>query len=328
MSLLDKLKRMYRVFRAVYVRKFIHFSRKVKLPGFQGVSLWEIIFFFLYSIRKGLIGMRAAAVSFHFFLAMIPFGLVLVVLTSYTPGLSLEADIAPVISALIPDQLFNRFMDGLDQYHHSTVNSWISIGFVLALYFTSNGFTVLIRAFNSSRIDFKKRNWWSIRLVSFSFVLIFLAGIIAVFYSIILVRMGLVLWSNNSDFIYDHFDTIYVGIDLIFLGVLLYFGIALMYYLGPQNRKQFKFFSPGATLATVLIMIISVFYELYVAYYANYNDLYGSLGTVLMLLLWIYLISYSLIIGFELNASIHGAMSGKSLRKLKDLDNRYEDSVS
>jgi len=328
MSLLDKLKRLYRIFRAVYVRKFIHFSRKVKLPGFQGVSLWEIIFFFLYSIRKGLIGMRAAAVSFHFFLAMIPFGLVLVVLTSYTPGLSLESDIAPVISALIPDQLFNRFMDGLDQYHHSTVNSWISIGFILALYFTSNGFTVLIRAFNSSRMDFKKRNWWSIRLVSFSFVLIFLAGIIAVFYSIILVRMGLVLWANNADFIYDHFDTIYVGIDLIFLGVLLYFGIALMYYLGPRNRKQFRFFSPGATLATLLIMIISVFYELYVAYYANYNDLYGSLGTVLMLLLWIYLISYSLIIGFELNASIHGAMTSKSLRKLKDLDNRYEDSVS
>lgn len=270
--------------------------------------------------------MRAAAVSFHFFLAMIPFGLVLVVLTSYTPGLSLEADIAPVISALIPDQLFNKFMSSLDQYHHSTVSSWISIGFILALYFTSNGFTVLIRAFNSSRMDFKKRKWWSVRLVSFGFVFIFLAGIIAVFYSIILVRMGLVLWSNESDFIYNNFDTIYVGIDLLFLGVLLYFAIALMYYLGPQNRKQFRFFSPGATLATVMIMVISVFYELYVAYYANYNDLYGSLGTILVLLLWIYLISYALIIGFELNASIHGAIHEKKLRKLKELDNRSEKS--
>lgn len=328
MPFTSKLIRLFRIFRAFYVRRFIHFARKIKLPGFQGVSLWEIIFFFLYSIRKGLIGMRAAAVSFHFFLALIPFGLVLVVLTSYTPGLSLEADIAPVISALIPDQLFSRFMASLDQYHQSTVNSWVSVGFILALYFTSNGFTVLIRAFNSSRMDFKKRKWWSVRLVSFSFVILFLAGIITVFYSIILVRMGLVLWSNNADFIADYFDAIYVGIDLLFLGLLLYFGVALMYYLGPQNRKQFRFFSPGATLATLLIMIISVLYELYVAYYANYNELYGSLGTVLMLLLWIYLISYSLIIGFELNASIHGAITNKSLRKLKDLENRYNESVS
>ncbi len=327
MSVLNKIKRIGRIFRAVYIRKFIHVTRKIKLPGFQGVSLWEIIFFFLYSVRKGLIGLRAAAVAFHFFLAMIPFGLVLVVLTSYTPGLNLESDIAPIISALIPDQLFAKFMSGMDAYEHSSVSSWISVGFILALYFTSNGFNVLIRAFNSSKLNFKKRKWWSIRLVSLGFVFVFVIGIIVTFYSIILVRIGLVKWSETSVFIKDYFDQIYVGIDVLFLGVLLYFGVAILYYMGPRKRDNFKFFSPGASLATVLILVISVFYELYVAYFSSYNELYGSLGTILILLLWIYLISYALLIGFELNASIDGAIQEKSLRRLEQLDDRYEKTI-
>ncbi len=325
MSIIQKIKRLARIVRAVYIRKFIHITRKIKLPGFQGVSVWEIIFFFLYSIRKGLVGMRAAAVAFHFFLAMIPFGLVLVVLTSYTPGINLETDIAPVISALIPDQLFEKFMSGIDQYEHSSVTSLISVGFVLALYFTSNGFNVLIRAFNSSKINFAKRKWWSVRLISFGFVLAFILSIIVTFYTIILVRIGLVNLAENIEWVNDYFDQIYVTIDFLFLGVLLYFGVAMLYYMAPRKRHEFKFFSPGATLATILILLISVGYELYVVYYASYNDLYGSLGTIIIILIWIYLISYSLIIGFELNASIKGAMAQKKLRRLEDLDKRYEE---
>jgi membrane protein len=324
MPVSQKLKRLARIFRAVYIRKFIHFARRIKLPGFQGVSLWEIIFFFLYSLRKGLIGMRAGAVAFHFFMATIPFGLVLVVMTTYTPGISLEADIAPVVSALIPDQLFAKFMSSVHEYEQSSVTSWVSFGFLLALYFTSNGFNVLIKAFNSSRMKFEKRKWWSIRLISFGFVLTFIVGILIVFYALIYVRKGFIMWSESSTFVHDYFDQIYALTDLLFLGVLVYFGISLIYYFGPRRRAGFKFFSPGATLAFVLIAIISIVYEIYVAKFASYNDLYGSLGTIIMLLLWIYMISFALLIGFELNASIHGAIEKKSLDQLERLEERYQ----
>lgn len=273
--------------------------------------------------------MRAGAVAFHFFLALIPFGLVLVVLTTYTPGIDLEADIGPVISVLIPDQLFENFMGGLQEYEKSTVSSFISVGFVFALYFASNGFSVLIKAFNESKIDFGKREkWWSVRLVSIGFVISFIVAIFFVFYLLIFVRKGFMMWAESSDFIKDYFNQIYGFTDILFLGFLVYSAISLMYYFGPKVKKRvFNFFSPGATLAFVLIVIISLVYQLYVTSFANYNELYGSLGTIIMLLLWIYMISFALLIGFELNASIHGAITQKKLQNLEDLEERYDKSI-
>ncbi|UKN00138.1 YihY/virulence factor BrkB family protein [Paracrocinitomix mangrovi] len=325
MAISEKLNRIGRIIRVVYLRKFIHVARKIKLPGFQGVSLWEIIFFFLYSLRKGLIGMRAGAVAFHFFLAIIPFGLVLVVLTSYTPGISIESDIAPVVSALIPDQLVAELMKGMDEYENSSVSSLISFGFVFALYFASNGFNVLIKAFNSSKIEFAKREkWWSIRLVSFGFVVVFLVALIAVFYMLILVRKGFNIWADSSNLINDYFTEIYITTDIIFLGLFVYSMVAFIYYFGPRKKKGFTFFSPGASLAFFLIVVISIFYQLYISNFANYNALYGSLGTFIMVMLYVYMISFALLIGFELNASIHGAIQQKKLNNLDALEKRYD----
>ncbi|MEZ4923592.1 MAG: YihY/virulence factor BrkB family protein [Crocinitomicaceae bacterium] len=325
MPLVQKAKRLARIFRAIYVRKFIHFARKVKIPGFQGVSLWEIIFFFLYSLRRGLIGMRAGAVAYQFFIAAIPFGLVLVVLTAYTPGIHIENDFAPVLSDLLPAPLVERILNGLHEYENSSVTSLISLGFVFALYFTSNGFTVLIKAFNGSKMDFAKRKWWDIRLVSMGFVITFIVGIVLTFYGMILVRKGFVYWAESSKIIDKYFDQIYAITDMLFLGFLIYGGIALIYYFGPRKRSRFKFFSPGATLAFVMVVIISLAYGYYITNFANYNALYGALGTVMMVLLWLYMMSFSILIGFELNASIHGAIQYKKLDNLEQLEKRYQE---
>lgn len=325
MSWFNRTKRYARRLKAVYVRAFIHLTRKIKLPGFQGISLWEIIFFFIYSLKRGLIGMRAGAVSFHFFLALIPFGLVLVVLTSYIPGVDLEQDIAPVISALVPEMLFERFMSGLHEYENSTVRSLLSFGFVLAIYFTSNGFSQLIKAFNISKMKFEKREkWWQVRLLSIGFVLVFIVAIMMTFYLLIFVRKGFIALAERSEFVRDYFNQIYGATDFLFLSFLVYCGISLMYYFGPKERKGFRFFSPGATLAFVLVMVISILYELYISSYATYNDLYGSLGTIIMIMLWVYMISFALLIGFELNASIQGAMAKKRLADMDELEKRYE----
>jgi membrane protein len=322
-QLVNKIKRLLRILRVTVIRKTIHLTRRIVLPGFEGVSLWEILFFFVWSIRKGFISTRASSLAFHFFLAMIPFGLVMVIIFAYVPYFDLENDMLPVFGSFIPESIFNQFVDNLDQFQNSTVSSLISFGFILALYFSSNGFSVLIRSFNSSRINFEKRNWWSAKITALAFVFVIIIGILALVLVVLLERKLLNFWAEHSAFIDNNLSLIFTILTSIFVAAMLYFAIATIYYFGPSNRNEFRFFSAGSSLATVLIIIISELYSFYIQKFANYDELYGSLGTIMMLLLWIYLISFVLLLGFELNASIHGAVQ-KKLHHLDNLKGRLE----
>ncbi|MCH2235292.1 MAG: YihY/virulence factor BrkB family protein [Crocinitomicaceae bacterium] len=302
----------------------IHVTRKLKLPGFEGISLWEILFFFGWSIRRGYITTRASSLAFHFFLAMIPFGLLLVVLSSQLHFFDLKHEILPILGSFIPEGVFDSLLGNMEEFENSSVTSLVSFGFLVAIYFTSNGFRVMIKTFNSSRVNFEKRKWWSIRLTAFMFVLVSLAGIILLFVSMLLERKAMVKWIQSNAFVADNSGWIFGIFAFITCGLFLYIGIAVLYYFGPSKRKQFKFFSAGATLATVLIVLISEAYSLYVRFFSTYDDLYGSLGTLMILMLWIYLVSIALLLGFELNASIHGALAKKRLDNLKDIEDRYQ----
>ncbi len=318
--IIQYLIRLYRVLRVVIVRKVIHLSRKIILPGFEGVSLWEILFFFVWSVRKGLIGTRASSLAFHFYLALIPFALVLVVSCAYIPFFDLKEDIIPILSGFIPEILVGKFIEGLNEFENSTVNSIISVGFVIAIYFISNGFSVMIRAFNSSKIKFEKRSWVSSRLVSLALVVGFIASIIIIFLMMVWQRKLLLIGASTFNFIEQNYDWLNYSIAFIFIGTIIYFGIAVLYYVGPADNSSFKFLSAGATLATILIILIFLLYSFYIKNFANYNALYGSVGTVIIILMWIYLNAYALLIGFELNASIHGAMAKKKLEGFSKLE--------
>ena len=298
------------------------------MPGFEGVSLYEILFFFFWSLRRGLLATRASSLAFHFFLAMIPFGLVLVILSAYLPFFNLERDVIPVFGGFIPESVFNNFVSNLDEFQNSTVNSLVSFGFILALYFSSNGFTELIQAFNSSKVGFDKRSWLSTKITSILFVFGIIGGLLALFIGVILIRKFLHFSGMNSEFIANNLDLVFSIITYVIVILVLYFAIAFIYYFGPSNRKQFKFFSAEATLSTVLIILSSQLYSFYIQQFSTYNELYGSLGTIMILLLWIYLISFVLLLGFELNASIHGVLQKKKLDSVDKLEERIQTGTS
>ena len=268
--------------------------------------------------------MRASALAFHFFLAMIPFGLIMVVLSDSLHFFDLDDDIIPVLGSFIPENLYNNFVDNIHQFQNSTVSSLISVGFIVALYFTSNGFNIMIKMFNQSKMKYHKRNWFGTRVTSFAFVIVFIVGILLMFLLVVWIRRWLNDLSATSEFFANNNGWIFTVSTLLLVAVFLYFAIALLYYWGPSSRKTFKFFSAGATLSTILIILISEGYTLYIQNFAHYNELYGSLGTLIALMLWIYLISFVLLIGFELNASIHGAMRNRKLQNYRDIEDRYE----
>jgi len=317
-ELFNKTKHFLRVMKAIYFRKLIHFTRKIKLPGFEGISVWEILVFFIWTIQKGLVGTRASSLAFHFFLAMIPFGLVLVISSAYVPFFDLRQDIIPIMSGFVPELLIDNFIDGLADLENSTVSSMVSVGFVMALYFISNGFLVMITAFNSSKIEFEKRSWLSTRLISLVLVVGFLLSIIATLLFIVWERKLLLVLGDNFAFVSNNFNFFFYGIAFLIIGSLLYFSISFLFWIAPSDRSTFRFMSAGSTLSTSLIILIFLGYSYYVTNYANYNALYGSVGTIIIVLLWIYFNAYALMIGFELNASIHGAIMKKKIQDIED----------
>jgi len=318
LTIKNKLIRLIRLLKVIFLRKIIHFTRKIILPGFEGISIWEILIFFVWTIRKGLVGTRASSLAFHFFLAMIPFGLALVISSAYVPFFDLRQDIIPILSGFVPELLIENFIDGLDDLENSTVNSMISVGFVMALYFISNGFLVMITAFNSSKVQFEKRSWLSTRFISLILVLGFLFSIIATLLFIVWERKLLLIVGENMTFVSNNFNFFFYGIAFFIIGSLLYFSISFLFWIAPSDQSTFKFMSAGSSLSTSLIILIFLGYSYYVTNYANYNALYGSVGTIIIVLLWIYFNAYALLIGFELNASIHGAIMKKKIENIED----------
>jgi len=313
-----------RILHVTVVRKTIHLTRKVILPGFEGLSLWEVLFFFVWSIRKGLITTRAASLSFHFFLAMIPFGLLLVILSAYLPFYDIEKDIVPILANFIPEQLVTNFLQSMHEFEHSSVSSLISFGFVLSLYFSANGFAVMIETFNHSRHKFDKRGYWSVQIASVVFVIVFLIGLLISFFILLTEKRLLNNWAETSNFVESHYYIFFVILNGLFFALILYFAIALIYYFGPSKRHGFRFFSAGATLTTTLIIVISIVYVYYINEFSKYNELYGSIGTIMILLLWIYFVSVTLLIGFELNASTHSVLMKKRLNQLESIKKNQE----
>ena len=322
--LTEKSKRLLRILRVTVIRKGIHLSRKVVLPGFEGLSLWEVMFFFGWSIRKGLITTRAASLSFHFFLAMVPFALLLVILSAYLPFYNIERDIIPILANFIPEQLVTNFIESMHEFEKSSVTSLISFGFLLSLYFSSNGFSVMINTMNHSKQKFKKRGFWEVKIISVIFVIVFLVAVLFSFFILLTEKKLLNTWADQSNFVNSNYPIMFGTINSIFFAVFLYFAIALIYYYGPSKRGSFKFFSAGASLATGSIIAISIAYVYYVNEFAKYNEIYGSIGTIMILLFWIYFVSISLLVGFELNASIHSVLARKKLDPLHDISVRQE----
>jgi membrane protein len=185
------------------------------------------------------------------------------------------------------------------------------VGFVLSLYFATNGINSLMEAFDNTYHTIETRSAIKQRIVA-----IFLVAIITI---LLIISIGLITFGTwllsiilpaqilESNL---YFSVIVVSKWLITF-VMLFFAISFIYYFAPAKKRHFRFISAGSTLATLLIISTTLGFNFYVNNFSRYNVLYGSIGTLLIVLLWIYFISFSLLIGFELNASIFHIKRGR-----------------
>ncbi len=313
--------------------QIVEWSKEHSLPGFFKVPLYDVVVFIYNEIKREALVTRANSMAFSFFLSLFPFIIALITLLPYLQKYILQyipiknsiitkttnveiliGELKTNFQEFIPEGIFNTISDVATNPRPGL----LSIGFLLAIFFGSNGMMALMRGFEKSyKSTFRKRSVIRKRLVA-----IFLTFLISMMLigSMILVVLG----QRMMQWLVDYLDAGSIGAisvqftRWIVVLALFYMGIAVIYRYGSATIRRFTLISPGTTLATVLSILSSLGFSFYVKEFDTYNQLYGYIGTIIVIMLWIQINAFNLLIGFELNASIAVNRDLKAMNENED----------
>jgi len=281
------------------VRTAKSWSSKIVLPGFEGLTLYEIFIFLVESFQKAQYATRSAAISYKFFSAIFPSLVFLLSLIPYVPIDNFQEDLLFYMEEMLPHNAYSLVEDTINDLVTKKHTALLSAGFLLSLYYASNGLNALLSGFNESYQIELKRSSIKQRIISLgSFALISVFLILAIS-SLILGEIAIhKIFSGGLSQVGNilfHF----IRWVVIIGGII--FSVSTLYNIGNPERKQWKYFSSGATLATIIIILASKGLIFYFDNFGKYNELYGSIGSLLIVLIWIQTINYILLVGFELS---------------------------
>jgi membrane protein len=301
MHLLTQIKR--RLLVSTPVSFVIRKSKKILLPGFRGIPLFDVVRFFFLQARKTGFSERSASIAFNFVMTIPPTVIFLFTLLPYLPiPRGFIDEMFVLIRDMVPGKENNEgLISFLSDILGKQRTALLSTGFILAMFFSSNAVMGIMRSFNKNYIGFKKRKslhqrWVAIRLTFILFILFFACVTALIMQGAVLRWLGV----KNAFLIWLIHNFRWVVIVL-----LISSSISFIYRYAPAVHKRWKFISPGSILATFLMIIFAIGFSYWVNNFSNYNELYGSIGTVLILMILIYFNALVLLIGFELNVSIN-----------------------
>ncbi len=282
-------------------------TKKIILPGFQGVPLYDVIKFFFNQVKKVGLNDRARSIAFSFLTAIPAATIFICTLIPYLPVhkkitrqlMMLTNDITP---NQITSQLVNNFVNDFLEKPRSGL---LSFGFLLTLFYASNAMMGLMRSFNKSLIYNSRRNFFQTRWMAIKLTLLLVLLVIG---SVIILVTQDQLLRNLLKWLHIHNRSakwLFKTLRWVVIIPLFYFVIAFIYKYAPSVSKRWKLASPGTMLATFLFILSTFIFSYWVNKFGTYNKVYGSIGSILILMLLIYFNSMILLIGYELNVSIH-----------------------
>ncbi len=299
---IEELIRNSRIFRT-----FKLVARKIILPGFDGMPLYDVIVFFIKGLLDGAISTRASSIAFKFFLALFPAIIFVFTLIPYIPIENFQSTLLEMIKSSVPQNFYILINSTITDIISRQQGGLLSFGFIMALYFASNGVLGVIIAFNNSAHSIETRKWWQQYMISIVLMLILVLIVVISIAAILLGTNGMQYLITAN--ILEKSLVLYLikyGRWIVVL-LMVFFGSSFLYYLAPAKKQRFRFISAGSTLATLLFIGSTLGFNYYVDNFAQYNALYGSIGTIIVIMMWLYLNSIALLVGFELNASISSA---------------------
>ncbi len=280
-------------------------AHHVSFPGFKGVPLMDVLRFVYAEILRDSLQIRSASIAFNVFLSLFPSIIIFFQIMSLVPVDTLNTTWFDFLEDILPRSAYYFVVDTIEEVlNRSNSPGVISIGFVLALFFASNGVSSLMTAFRKHRnLIAKQRSFISQRFIAFWLTLLLASVIIITLASVIagqyFIHLGLDLLELSG----FYFSIIWI-LKWVATFLLVLNTISIIYYFAPAVKNKWSYFSPGSILATFLCIISSLGFRWYINTFGKYSLLYGYIGTVMVLLLWLYVNAMVIIIGFEMNLGI------------------------
>jgi len=289
------------------IRPVFTLATKIPYPGEEKISLMDIARFFILGIQKGDIQTRARSISFEFFLAIFPAIIFFFTLIPYIPLEGFQERILFLLQEILPASTFEATRTTIEDILIQPRGGLLSFGFLFALYISTNGIYSMIESFNQSYHGIEVRTKFKQRLVSI-FLTMLLALIVVFSIALIIATEIASVYLEKKNFLNagTQIFLLQAGKWIILVGMSLT-AISSLYFYGPSKKNKRPFVSVGSVMATILLILTSIAFNFFISNFAQYNKIYGSIGTLIVILVWIYFNSLQLLIGFELNASIENA---------------------
>jgi len=288
----------------------VRFLKKIRLPGFEGLSVYDLLELYIVGIVKGTLTTRASAIAFSFFTAIFPFLLFVIILIPYIPIADFQTEFLDFLNSILPPQTSDFFFSNIfENISQSGGAGLLSSVFLLSMLLMANGVNAVFSGFENSYHVQLTRNIFQQYLYALGialilvFLVLFTVAIFGYFQIYILVPLYESL--SGKELADDKGLGWIIFAKYMFFIIMVYLATATLYFFGTKEGKASKFFSIGALLTTLLIILTSYFFSIYIENFSQYNKLYGSIGALLILLLYLWLNANILLLGYELNASLN-----------------------
>ena len=298
----------YRLKQISFIRWLVRLLKSIKLPGFEGLSIYHLFEMYAIGIINGAITLRASAVAFSFFMAIFPFLLFIIILIPYIPIETFKTDFLIFLETTLPPNTSDFFNHNIfENINTQSSGGLLSTVFLLSMLLMANGVNAVFSAFENSYHQQFNRNFVFQYLyalgVSIVLSVILITTIIGFgyleIYLLLPIYEGLNLGDTTSELQWIK------GMKFMFFVLMVYLGVSVLYFFGTQQNNQSRLFSIGALLTTILVLFNSYFFGIYIENFSNYNQLYGSIGALLILMFYLWLNAIILLLGYELNASLN-----------------------
>ncbi|MBQ0116399.1 MAG: YihY/virulence factor BrkB family protein [Flavobacterium sp.] len=295
------------------VNKIILLAQAIYIPGLEGLSVYEFLEIYIGGIAKGAFSYRAGSIAFSFFMAIFPFALFILNLIPYIPLEGFQTDFLHFVEQSVPPNTFEAIEAIIKDILHNSYKSLLSSGFILSIFLMSNGVNAILGGFQSSyHIGKNSRSF--IRQYAISIIISIVISLLLIFIVAAIVVSEVVIQGFSQNLNLD--DVLIIQIARYALVIVLIFSItSVLFKFGTRETKNIGFFNAGAIFTTLLMIISSYAFGIYVVKFARYNELYGSIGTILVLMIYIWLNCIILLLGFEINAVINNYRSKNIINK-------------